>query len=104
MNMFGGNLSIVKNQITVSHGASVAAATGVSTVVPCTDAQVGDRPYISPAAVPATGIIVGQSPTVTTAGSITVCIANVTTATVSAGTAVVYNVELHRPTGPSTGA
>lgn len=102
--MFPGNLNVIKQQVTVNHGANIAAGATQQTVVTCADAQVGDRPYVCPAAVPAAGIVVTQSPTVTTAGSITVCTANVTTATVAAGTAVVYNVELHRPTGAATGA
>lgn len=102
--MFPGNLNVIKQQVTVNHGANVAAHSTNQVNVACTGAVVGDRPYVSPAAAPVAGILVGQCPTVTTAGSITVCIANVTTATVAAGTAVVYNVELHRPTGAATGA
>lgn len=102
--MFTGNLSVIKQQITVNHGANVAAGTTQQTTVACSGAEVGDRPVLFPAAAPAAGIAVTGCPTVTTAGSITVCIANVTTATVAAGTAVVYNVELHRPTGAATGA
>ena len=99
--MFEGNLAAVRGSVTVNHGANIAAATTQQTTVAFTGAEVGDRVLSQPAAAPAAGIAVTESPAVTTANVITVCVANVTTATVAAGTAVVYNVTLLKPRGVS---
>lgn len=97
--MFDSNMTGVRGSVTITHGANIAAATTQQTTAALASALVGDRVICFPAAAPVAGIAVTESPVVTTAGVITVCVANVTTATVAAGTAVVYNVQLIRPTG-----
>jgi len=97
------NANTLRGQVTVSHGASIAASSRQDTTAAFTGAAVGDKPKITPAAVNASAsIIVVESPAVTTANVITVSVANIGTTTVAAGTAVVYNVDLFKNTGQSS--
>lgn len=101
--MFDSNLSGIRGQVTITHGANIAAATTQQVTASVAGGQIGDRVFVSPAVAPAAGIGVDASPTITATttagGTVTICVSNVTTATVSAGTAVVYNIQLIRPTG-----
>ena len=97
-----GNAAIARGQVTVSHGASVPANSRQDTTVAFNGAVVGDKAVVSPAAAPATGIIVVEPIVCTVAGAITVSVANITTATVAAGTAVVYNITLIKNAGQSS--
>jgi hypothetical protein len=97
-----GNLAGARGQVTISHGASIAANTRQDTTVAFNGAQLGDRAFVNPAAAPAAGIIVVEPIVCTVAGQITVSVANITTATVAAGTAVVYNITLIKNTGQSS--
>ena len=100
--MQGGNANTFRGSVTISHGASIAASSRQDTTASFPGAVVGDKPICSPAAANASAsIITVASPLVTTAGLISVSVANIGTATVAAGTAVVYNVELVRQTGQS---
>jgi hypothetical protein len=97
-----GNAAIYRGQVTISHGANIASVSRQDTTAAFAGAVVGDKPKITPAVVNASAsIIVVEAPTVTTAGLITVSVANIGAATVAAGTAVVYNVDLIRLTGQS---
>ncbi len=97
------NTTTLRGQVTITHGANIAAASRQDTTATFTGAAVGDKPKITPAVVNASAsIIVVESPTVTTANVITISVANIGAATVAAGTAVVYNVDLFRNTGQSS--
>lgn len=94
------NTNTLRGNVTISHGANIAANSRQDTTVAFTGAAVGDLPHVTPAAVNASASIVTvASPAVTTAGIVTVSVANIGTATVAAGTAVVYNVVLVKATG-----
>lgn len=93
------NATLLRGQVTISHGANIAAGATQDTTAAFTSAVIGDKVLATPAVAPASGILVGASPAVTTAGQVTISVANITTATVAAGTAVVYDVTLVRPTG-----
>lgn len=96
---FPGNSNTLRGSVTLNHGANVAAGVTQDTTVAVTNAAIGDRVWVSPAAVPTAGIVVGAQAAVTVAGQVSIRIANITTATVAAGTAVVYNVTLEKSTG-----
>lgn len=82
--------------ITVNHGTTIAGTTRVNANVALAGAQLGDIVQVTPQAAPAAGILVLPSPRVGTAGSITIFIANVGTASVAPGTAAAYDVVLFR--------
>lgn len=92
--MYNFPAGIRRATVTVSHGANVAATSTASVSASVAGAQVGDRAIVTPVAAPAAGILVGAGRQVTTAGQVIIDIANVTTVTVAAGTAVQYNVSL----------
>ena len=93
--------NIIRGQVTVNVG-TVAANARTDSTVAFAGAALGDKPVISPATVNASAsIITVASPSVTTAGVITVVTANLGTNTVAAGTAVVYNVSLIKQVGQS---
>ncbi len=94
-----GNTSSVRGSVTISHGANIAAQTRQDTTVAFANAALGDKCLVAPAAAPAAGIVVVEPIVCTVAGQITVSVANITTATVAAGTAVVYNITLIKNTG-----
>lgn len=97
------NTVSLRGQVTISHGASIAANSRQDTTATFAGAAIGDKPKITPAVVNASAsIVVVESPTVTTVNVITISAANIGTATVAAGTAVVYNVDLLRNTGQSS--
>lgn len=93
-----GNTCSIRGQVTINHGASIAVGSTNQTTVAFTGAVVGDVVAINPVAAPVAGILVGNG-RVSSANVIQVDVANVTTATVAAGTAVVYNVVLIRAVG-----
>lgn len=100
--MFLANAGVLRGQVTVSHGANVAANSRAETTVAFAGAAVGDGVLCIPAVANASAsILTPQAPTVTTAGIISVPVANIGTATVAAGTAVVYNVWVFQATGES---
>lgn len=94
-----GNKTGLWGSVTVSHGASVAGTSRLDTTVAFPNAVVGDMVLVSPQAAPATSIIVTPVIRCTVAGQITVSIANLSTATIAAGTAVVYDIQLLNRTG-----
>lgn len=101
--MQGGNANTFRGSVTINHGVNIAAASRQDTTAPFPGAIVGDKPVVTPAVSNASAsIITVASPLVTTAGVITVSVANIGAATVAAGAAVVYNVELVRQTGQSS--
>jgi hypothetical protein len=94
--------NIVRGQVTVSFGANIAAHSRADVTAAFNGAAVGDKPICTPAIVNASASIIPvPSPAVTTANVITVSHANLGTATVAAGTAVVHNVSLIKNTGES---
>lgn len=97
-----GNTASARGQVTINHGASIAANTRQDSTVAFNGAAVGDKVLVNPAAAPATGIVVVEPIVCTVAGQITVSVANITTATVAAGTAVVYNITLFKLSGQSS--
>ncbi len=93
--------TILRGQATVNVG-TIAGASRADNTVAFTGAALGDKPIISPAAVNASAsVIVVASPVVTTAGIITVSTANLSSATVAAGTAIVYNISVIKNVGAS---
>lgn len=96
-----GNAKINRGSVTINHGTSIAATARADFTASFPGAEVGDNVVATPQAVPATGVGVLASPRVTTAGVVTVSLANLTGATQAAGTAVGYNITLIKPTGNS---
>ncbi len=100
--MFQGNANILRGSVTVNFGASIAGSARTDTTVAFTNAAVGDQVVVNPAVVnPNTAVVPCPSPVVTTANVITISVANLSTATTTAGTAVVYRVALIKQTGAS---
>ena len=94
------NSVTLRGQVTINHGANIAAASRQDSTVAFAGAAVGDQVRASPAVVNASASIVTvESPAVTTAGVVTVSVANIGAATVAAGTAVLYNITVFRATG-----
>ncbi len=98
--MFQGNANILRGSVTVSFGASIAGSARTETTVAFTNAQVGDQVVATPAiANPNAAVVPCESPVVTTANVISISVANLSTATTTAGTAVVYRVALIKQSG-----
>ena len=102
MYQFPGNANVQRSNVTLNHGANIAANTVQLATVTVTGVTTNDRVLATPSAAPATGIIVGAarvsgSATATnSAGTVEIEVANITTATVAAGTAVVYNLQVFK--------
>lgn len=94
-----GNKTGLWGSVTVSHGANISANTRLDTTVAFPNAVIGDMVLAAPQAAPAAGIVVLPAIRCTVAGQITISVANITTATVSAGTAVVYDIQLLNRSG-----
>lgn len=98
--MFQGNANILRGSVTVSFGASIAGSARTDTTVAFPNAAVGDQVIATPAVAFANPSVVPcESPVATTANVITISVANQSTATTTAGTAVVYRVSLIKATG-----
>ncbi len=97
MNGPSGNLNGRRTTVTINHGV-IAAGASQATTVACSGLAVGDRVVTNPNAAPEAGILIG-APRVSTTDVLEVSVANVTTATVDAGSAVVYNVQIFKATG-----
>ena len=100
--MMLANAGVLRGQITVSHGANIAVGAYSAVNAAFNGAAVGDSVVCVPATLPPASVAVVQSPTVTTAGSVTAVAVNLGTATVSYGTAVVYNVWVFKATGQAS--
>lgn len=92
-----GNLTGRRASVTINHGTIAVGSTNFNTAT-ITGLAVGDRVIACPVAAPVAGILVGQA-RVSTTNVIEVAVANVTTATIAAGTAVVYDVQIFKATG-----
>lgn len=99
MYFFPGNANVLRGQVTLNHGANIAGNATQDTTAAVTNAAVGDRVFVSPNANPASGIVVSAATSVTVAGQVSIRIGNITTATVAAGTAVVYNLSIEKNSG-----
>ncbi len=98
--MLQNSANIIRGSVTISHGANIAGASRQDTTAAFNGAAIGDKPMCTPAVVNASASIVTvESPLVTTAGIITVSVANLSSATAAAGPAVVYSVSLIKATG-----
>lgn len=95
MYQFSGNANIQRVQVTLNHGANIAANTVQLATATVSGLTTNDRVQVNPVAAPATGILVGAA-RVTGAGTVEIEVANITTATVAAGTAVVYNLQVFK--------
>lgn len=95
MYQFPGNANIQRAQVTLNHGANIAANTVQLATATVSGVTTNDRVVVNPVAAPATGILVGSA-RVTGAGTVEIEVANITTATVAAGTAVVYNLQIFK--------
>ncbi len=102
MYQFPGNANVQRVAVTLNHGANIAANTVQLATATVSGLTTNDRVSVNPVAAPATGILVGAarvsgSATATnSAGTVELEVANITTATVAAGTAVVYNLSVFK--------
>lgn len=97
--MADGNKTGLWGTVTINHTTSIAANSRQDTTVAFANAVIGDTVLVNPQAAPAAGVVVVPPIRCTVAGQITVSIANITTATVAPGTAVVYDIQLVNRSG-----
>ncbi len=101
--MFQGNGSFLRGTVTINHGTTLPGTVRTDFTAAFPGALVGDRVDASPIAVPTSSAVsVVASPSVTTAGFISVSLLNVGSASVAPGTAVQYDITVERQTGPAS--
>lgn len=97
-----GNAHTLRGSVTISHGANIPGTSTQITTAAFVGAALGDTVLAAPAADPIDEVLVGIGPVVTTVDIIEIMVGNLSTATVAAGTAAVYNIMLLKASGEAT--